>query len=139
MTASTSTATQLQIIFTGKPAPTPDGLNLWIDIDLNLTKFTALFHCQEKEVVGTNPNRNVTYRADHDCRLTFSSDKVFDKPHVDLNAHEEKSLGIRDGTSKVGANYRIGPKGITTVVAMEAKESAPPVTTVRGGPHIVVP
>lgn len=139
MIVSTAIATQLQIIFSRNPAPKPDGLNLWIDIDLNLTKSTALFHCQEKEVVGTNPNRKVTYRADHDCRLTFTSEAVFNKPYVDLKAHKEKSLDIRNDTSKVEANYVIGPMGVTTVIAPEAEGSVTALTAARSGPHIVVP
>ena len=139
MTVLTPTATQLQIIFSRSSAPKPDGLNLRIEIDLNLTKSTALFHCQEREVVGTNPNRKVTYHADHDCRLTFTNEAVFNRRYVDLKAHKETSLDILNSTSRVEANYVIGPMGVAPVTVTEADGSLTALTAARSGPHIVVP
>jgi hypothetical protein len=131
---SVSTANKLKIIFSGIPASTQNG-NLWIDIDVNLVKGTALFHCLEKESVGDHPNRKVTYRANQTCRLRFSDKRVFNREYVDLTVNK-KELVIDDDTHQVDANYEIEGKGVTvTAVAEEMMSGISPF----GGPHIVVP
>ena len=132
---SVSTANKLKIIFSGIPAPTQNG-NLWIDIDVNLDKATALFHCQERESVGTHKNRKVTYRANQPCRLIFSDKRVFNREWVDLTANKEE-LVVDDGTNKVGANYEIDAHGVPVTIAVI--EEIMTGVSVLGGPHIVVP
>lgn len=133
-----TTANKLKIVFSGRPAPNPDGRNLWIDIDINLGKCTALFHSQAKESVGTHKKRAVTFRADQDCRLSFSDDRVFNRKSVNLTKHEQQTLNVDDTTSAVGANYEIEAKGVATTSAV-AEESITAATLLLGGPHIVVP
>jgi hypothetical protein len=69
----TITLTKLAEVVVNRPAPKPDGKNLWIDIDINLIKSTALIHSQQSESVGAHKKRTVTFRADHDCLLKFSN------------------------------------------------------------------
>jgi len=132
---ATPTLNRLTMSFCDKPAPTSDGQNLWVEIDVNLRESTALFHCQEREVVGTHKNRKVTYRADQNCQLRFSDDRVFKRDRVNLTAHQQEVLKVDDATSGVGASYSIyaetTPASTTT--------AASPVIAVLGGPHIVVP
>lgn len=46
---STITGIKLSEIVVSRPAPKLDGKNLWIDIDINLSKSTALIHSQQEE------------------------------------------------------------------------------------------
>lgn len=126
------TLTKLEVIFTNKPAPRPDGKNLWIDIDVNLTKLTALFHCQAPEHVGGHSERKVTYRADHDCVLGFTGRALFNRDYVQLIAHKEMVLPVAD-VNNVQANYEMwsGTGNVMDVVT--------PLSEPRTNPHIVVP
>jgi hypothetical protein len=89
------TLTKLEVTFTNQPARRPDGHNLWIAVNVNLTKLTALFHCQPPEHVGAHSGRMVTYRADHDSVLRFT-DRVFKYDHVQLIAQKETVLSVRE-------------------------------------------
>jgi len=124
--------TKLEVIFTNRPAERPDGKNLWIDIDVKLTKLTALFHCRPPEHVGVHSPRKVTYRADHDCVLRFTDPAVFNCDCVQLIAHEEKVLPVTD-VNNVQTNYEMW-SGIGKVT-----EATPPLSEPRTNPHIVVP
>lgn len=48
-TMSTITGIKLSEIVVSRPAPKLDAKNLWIDIDINLSKSTALIHSQQEE------------------------------------------------------------------------------------------
>jgi len=133
MPVSAPTLTKLEVIFTNQPAPRPDGKNLWIDVDVNLKKLTALFHCQPTEHVGSHSKRTVTYRADHDCVLRFSDRVVFDRDSVQLIANKEIALSVADGINNVQTNYEIW-SGTGNVMDVMIPLSAP-----RTNPHIVVP
>jgi len=129
------TVTQLTEIVVDRPAPKPDGKNLWIDIDVNLIKYTALIHSQEEESVGTHKQRTVTFRADHDCMLSFSNKKVFDRDSVPLTAYTQVILPVKDTTTKVETFYDIY-MGTSLVEGAEPKQND---LLPRNGPHIVVP
>jgi hypothetical protein len=100
------TLTKLEVTFTNQPARRPDGHNLWIAINVNLTKLTALFHCQPPDHVGAHSGRMVTYRADHDSVLRFT-DRVFKYDHVQLIAQKETVLSVGNDTNNIQADYEI--------------------------------
>jgi hypothetical protein len=124
---------KLEIVFTNKPVPKPDGKNLWIDIDVNLTKLTALFHCQVPEHVGIHKKRKVTYRADHDCVLRFTNPAVFNREWIQLIAYKEVALDVKDEAVNVETAYEIYTG---TAIQAEGLKAVPYLLT---GPHIVVP
>jgi hypothetical protein len=126
------TLTKLEVIFTNRPAERPDGKNLWIDIDVNLTKLTALFHCQPPEHVGVHSPRKVTYRVDHDCVLRFTDRAVFNSDCVQMIAYKEKVLPVTD-VNNVQTNYEMW-SGTGNVTEVTTTLSQP-----RTNPHIVVP
>ena len=136
---STITVIKLSEIVVNRPAPKPDGKNLWIDIDINLSKSTALIHSQQEESVGLHKQRTVTFRADHDCSLKFSNPAVFNKGpmpvgSIPLIAYTQTSLEVKDETTKVDTFYEV-------YVGTEIEGAAELLSDVaaRGGPHIVVP
>jgi hypothetical protein len=124
---------KLEIIFSNRPVPKPDGKNIWIDIDINLAKLTALFHCQHPEHVGNHKKRMVTYRADHDCVLRFTKPEVFNMEWVQLIAYKDVVLRVNDETANAETSYEI-----YTGTATPA-EGTRMVTYSLTGPHIVVP
>jgi hypothetical protein len=132
---TTITLTKLTLIFVNRPAPKPDGKNLWIDIDVNLSKSTALIHSEEKELVGTHKQRTVTFRADHDCLLRFSNPAVFNMKSIALTAYSQTVLPLKDETKKVDTSYEVYV-GTESGSAMESFSEG---VVVKGGPHIVVP
>jgi hypothetical protein len=137
---STITVIKLSEIVVNRPAPRPDGKNLWIDIDINLTKSTALIHSQQEESVGMHKQRTVTFRADHDCWLKFSNPTVFNKGSkplgsIQLIAYTQTPLDVKDETTNVGTFYEV-------YVGTEIEGAAELISggvAARGGPHIVVP
>jgi len=132
---STITLIKLAEIVVNRPAPRPDGKNLWIDIDVNLSKSTALIHSQEAESVGTGRQRMVTFRADHDCLMRFSNPAVFNLGSIPLNANKQTVLPVKDEIAKVETFYDV-------YVGTEIGGAAEPLTegvAAKGGPHIVVP
>jgi hypothetical protein len=134
-TMSTITVIKLSEIVVNRPAPKPDGRNLWIDIDINLSKSTALIHSQQEESVGTHKQRTVTFRADHDCLLKFSNPAVFNKGSIPLIAYRQTALEVRDETKQVETFYEV-------YVGTEIEGAAELLSggvAARGGPHIVVP
>jgi hypothetical protein len=139
-TMSTITVIKLSEIVVNRPAPKPDGKNLWIDIDINLSKSTALIHSQQEESVGTHKQRTVTFRADHDCLLKFGNPTMFHKEgtsvgSISLIAYTQTALQVRDETAKVDTFYEV-------YVGTEIEGGAELISggvAVRGGPHIVVP
>ena len=131
----TATLTKLAVIIDNQPAPKPDGKNLWIDIDVNLSKLTALVHSQMREAVGTHKRRKVTFRADHDCVLVFSNKAVFDVESVQLIAYKEVTLQIKDATTKVETFYEIYI-GATLMQGAEAMQKE---MLSFSGPQIYVP
>ena len=129
------TVTKLTEIVVDRPAPKPDGKNLWIDIDVNLIKSTALIHSQEEESVGTHKQRTVTFRADHDCTLAFSNKKVFDRASVPLTAYTQVILPVKDTTTNVETFYDIYiGTSLVEGAATRQNDLLP-----NNGPHIVVP
>jgi hypothetical protein len=131
----TITATKLTKILVNRPAPRPDGKNLWIDIDINPTKSTALIHSQQEETVGTHKARKVTFRADYDCVIVFSNEAVFGMKSVPLSAYEQTVLEIRDTIAKTETFFEI----FTGATLAEATETMPQEMIARNGPKIVVP
>lgn len=131
----TITATKLSKIVVNRPAPKPDGKNLWIDIDINPSKSTALIHSQDRELVGTHKQRTVTFRADYDCLLVFSKEDVFDRKSVHLIAHKDEVLHVKDSTSKMETFYDIFIGAFLT----EGVETMHKEVVALNGPHIVVP
>lgn len=131
----TITLTKLAEIVVNRPAPKPDGKNLWIDIDINLIKSTALIHSQQEESVGTHKQRTVTFRADHDCMLKFSNPAVFNLLSVPLSANKQTVLKVRDETKKVDTFYEV----YAGTEIGSAVESFTAIPVAKGGPHIVVP
>ncbi|MBZ5683661.1 MAG: hypothetical protein LAP86_01385 [Acidobacteriia bacterium] len=131
---STITLIKLSEIVVNRPAPKPDGKNLWIDIDINLSKSTALIHSQQEESVGTHKQRTVTFRADHDCSLRFSNPAVFNRGSISLIAYRQTALEVRDEIRQVETSYEV-------YVGTEIEGGAELVSGVAamGGPHIVVP
>lgn len=131
----TITLTKLAEIVVNRPAPKPDGKNLWIDIDINMSKLTALIHSREEESVGTGTQRSVTFRADHDCLLKFSNLAVFNVASVPLIKNKQTVLKVKDDTTKVDTFYEVYA-GTEVGRAAESFTAAP---VAMGGPHIVVP
>ncbi len=131
---STITVIKLSEIVVNRPAPKPDGKNLWIDIDINLGKSTALIHSRQEESVGLHKQRTVTFRADHDCLLKFSNPTVFNKGSIPLIAYRQTSLEVRDEIRQVETSYEV-------YVGTEIEGAAELLSGVAamGGPHIVVP
>lgn len=132
MTVLAPTLTKLEVIFSKTLAPRPDGKNLWVDIDVNLTQLTALFHCCTQEHVGDHSKRTVTFRADHDCVLQFTKRSVFNLDWVQLTAYNEVILGVADAVKTVDANYEIWSGTGNAVDALND-------IAARSGPHIFVP
>jgi hypothetical protein len=95
-TVSAPTWKKLTTRVTGKPAPKPDEKNLWIEIDIDLKNASALFHCQLEEHVGSHKQRKVTFRADQDCLLRFTNQVPFSRELVQLYAHTEQPLSVKD-------------------------------------------
>ena len=131
----TITATKLTKILVNRPAPRPDGKNLWIDIDINPTKSTALIHSQQEESVGTHKARKVTFRADYDCLIVFSNEAVFGVKSVPLSAYEQTALEIKDTVSKTETFFDI----FTGTTLADATEVMQQEVLPRNGPKIVVP
>lgn len=132
---STTTVIKLSEIVVNRPAPKPDGKNLWIDIDINLSKSTALIHSQQEESVGMHKQRTVTFRADHDCLLKFSKPAVFNMKSIPLIAYRQTALEVKDEATKVDTFYEV-------YVGTEIEGAAELLSggvAARGGPHIVVP
>ena len=137
---STITFIKLSEIVVNRPAPKPDGKNLWIDIDINLSKSTALIHSQQEESVGMHKQRTVTFRADHDCMLKFSNPVVFNKGpipvgSIPLIAYTQTVLEVRDEIRQVETSYEVYA-GTEIEGAAELLSGG---VAARGGPHIVVP
>src|SRR5215469_6121006 len=129
----TSTLKKLEVTFSNEAAQKPDKLNLWIGIDINLDKGTALFHCKPPEFVGTHKKRKVTYRASENCLLKFVGGPVFTENPIQLVQNAEREVKVNDETSKKQANYEV------YALAKELGESLGPVPYILTGPHIVVP
>jgi len=138
---TTATLTKLTKIVVDRPAPKPDGMNLWIDLDINLSKSTALIHSRAEEFVGTHKDRKVTFRADHDCWLSFTNPDVFDLKSVNLTSPVQLTefvqvvLPIKDTTTNATTYYEI----YIGAPPLEAVEPMQETVVPRGGPHIVVP
>ena len=126
---SIANLTKLAVRFSEQPGPRPDG-NLWIDIEIDLAKATALFHCMHLEHVGSHKKRKVTYRADQNCVLYFMNQNVsvFDTNNIPLTAHKEKAMPVKDSIMSAQADYEVYAK--TTIESMAESKT---------GPHIVVP
>ena len=124
---------KLEVTFSNSPAPRPDGENMWVDIDVDLTRLTALFHCCAEEHVGDHSRRTVTFRADHDCVLRFTQRSVFNLDWVHLTAYNEVILGVAETVQKINANYEIWSGTSAT------KDVAQTVAAPQTGPHIFVP
>lgn len=131
----TVTATKLTKILVNRPAPRPDGKNLWIDIDINPTKSTALIHSQDEESVGKHKARKVTFRADYDCVIVFSNEAVFGVKSVPLSAYEQTVLEIKDTASKIETFFDI----FTGTTLADVTEAMQQEVLPRSGPKIVVP
>jgi hypothetical protein len=130
---------KLTEITVDRPAPRPDGKNLWIDIDVNLSKWTALVHSCEEESAGAHKERTVTFRADHDCHLRFTNRDVFGRESVKLIAYTQVILPIKDTATHVTTFYEIHISASGAQSELEPEVIQQNVATVRGGPHIVVP
>jgi len=128
------TLTKLEI-HTDGAAQRPDGKNLQIDIDIDLSTSKAQFHCQDEESVGTHKARKVTFRATHDSLLRFSNPVVFDRESAQLTANKDEVLTVRDQTKNATTFYDIY---VGTGIG-SATESLRQTPCVLGGPHIVVP
>ena len=133
---------RLATTVTGKPAPKPDGKNLWIEIDIDLKKGTALFHCQDEEHAGSHQQRRVTFRADQDCLLTFNNQAVFDRKLAQMFAHKEVPLSIGDDLGHppkiVETDYIVYTMTLATEnvgTTAETKKEVDP----KNPPKIVVP
>jgi hypothetical protein len=126
--------TKLEVL-TDDAAPRPDGKNLRIEIDIDLTKLTALFHCHDVESVGKHKARKVTFRANHDCLIRFSNPAVFNLESVQLTANRDKVLTVKDQTKNETTFYEVY---VGTGIG-SATESLRQTPYVLGGPHIVVP
>ena len=131
---STITVIKLSEILVNRPAPKPDGKNLWIDIDINLSKSTALIHSQPEESVGMHKQRTVTFRADHDCWLKFNNPAVFNVGSIPLIAYRQTALEVSDQAKQVETSYEV-------YVGTEIEGAAELLggVSAKGGPHIVVP
>lgn len=134
-----STSRAFQVIFCDTPGPRPDGLNLWVDIEINLDNRTALFHCMDKEVVGSHRNRMVTFRADHTCRLNFTNVAVFDISSVDLNMNKQIVMHIQDNRRNISTDYTLTMVGDIEEDRMGVEPVATGTPRLLAGPHIVVP
>jgi hypothetical protein len=132
--APPTTLTKLEIVTNGA-APTTDGKNLRIDIDIDLGMLRALFHCQNEESVGKHKARKVTFRANHDCLLRFSNPAVFNLESVRLTTNEDKVLTVKDKTKNATTFYDI----YVGIGIGSATESLRQTSYVLGSPHIVVP
>ena len=140
-TASVLTWKEIETKVTGKPAPRPDEKNLWIDVDIDLTNEVALFRCSDEEHVLDHKPRSVTFRGDQDCLLTFSNQVVFGCEVVQLFAHKEKVLLVKDDVAKnvetCCAIYIMTAafEGVAKATVTKKTEQPP----VRRPPVIVVP
>lgn len=130
-----TTLIKLAEIVVNRPAPTPDGKNLWIDIDINMSKLTALIHSKQEESAGTYKKRTVTFRADHDCLLKFSNPAVFNMESIPLSKNKQTVLKVKDETRKVDTFYEVY---VETELGGSAESFSQDVAAL-GGPHIVVP
>ena len=131
----TITLTKLAEIVVNRPAPKPDGKNLWIDIDINMSKLTVLIHSREEESVGTHKQRSVTFRADHECLLKFNNSAVFNLASVPLIKNKQTVLQVADDATTVDTFYEVYA-GTEIGSAAKSLRQTP---SVLGGPHIVVP
>ncbi len=134
-----STMRALQVIFCDRPGPRPDGFNLWVDIEINLANRTALFHCLDREVVGSHRTRMVTFRADHACRISFTNRDVFDVSLVDLKMNEQKALHIQDNRKNIFTDYTLALEEDVVQDSMGVEPSMTATPRSLAGPHIVVP
>ena len=131
---TTATLTKLTEILVQRDAPRPDGKNLWIDIDINGSKSTALMHCQAEEHVGAHTPRMVTFRADQDCVLFFSNPAFFGRDFEPLKAYAQDTLQVITSKGDTSYDVYIGASPADITAAMPKQ-----MATRSGGPHIVVP
>jgi hypothetical protein len=125
---------------TGNPAPRPDGKNLWIEIDIDLNQAIALFQCQDEEHVRDNSPRSVTFRADQDCLLTFTNQGVFNCGLVQLFAHQEKTLPVKDDGGKISETfYNVYTMTPAIEAVVKPTETMKIEETAKRPPVIVVP
>ncbi len=126
-----TTITQYATDTTGKPAPTPDGKNLFLRIEVRNDK--AIINCRDVEHAGKHRNRKVVFHADKSCNLHFSNPNVFTpQPQVPekLTAGTETPFFIDDS---VGTNRE------TMTVCSVSIQGTEPATLHDSPPRIVVP
>jgi hypothetical protein len=104
----------LTTVITGKPAPTPDGKNILIKIDIG--RDTATFNCQPVEHVGKHKNRHVTFQVDAACTLHFTNFAVFQANDWPL-VKGKHDLPVLDPTNGVETSYSLDVgKGVDSPV-----------------------
>ncbi len=112
-------------------APTHDGLNLLIKIDV--TSQEAKFYCQAEEHAGNHQQRHVRFLANAACRLHLET-AFFDPKIIELSQGVATDVEIQNGA--VGsATYFVSISEATTT----GPTAMVPLLLVIGDPKIVVP
>lgn len=125
------TITQYDTETTGTPAPKPDGLNLFLKIDVHNDK--ATIHCSPVEHAGSHHHRKLVFQADKNCNLQFSNPSIFSPPAQvpeKLSAGRKTPFFIDDS---VGTNQEV------TTVCSVFVDGTVPATLHESPPRIVVP